>query len=306
MTHISQRYLRDLSTEQVMQDSQSLDQLDGFGIAKLMNSADATIHLAVRQALPAIGRAIEEIAKRLLAGGRLIYVGAGTSGRLGVLDASECPPTFGVEPEKVTGIIAGGDTALRLAAEGAEDNEAAGQNDLENLGLTGQDAVVAISASGYAPYCYAALRYARQMGALAIALSCNSNTRLSQQADLAIEVPTGPEVLMGSTRLKAGTATKMVLNMLSTGAMARTGRVYQNLMVDMVATNQKLQDRSLRIIHHTTGLNLEQAGSLLCQAGGHVKTAIVMHLAQADKTQAEQALTKTGGWVGSALKELGK
>ncbi|MDI9520591.1 MAG: N-acetylmuramic acid 6-phosphate etherase [Bacillota bacterium] len=305
MNQTSRQYLGSLSSEQVMQDSQNLDQLDGFGIARLMNAADATVHEAVKQALPAIGRAIEEIAKRLQSGGRLVYVGAGTSGRLGVLDASECPPTFGVSPDLVTGIIAGGDLALRLAAEGAEDNDFMGQKDLEDFGLTAQDAVVAISASGYAPYCCAALRYARQTGALAIGLSCNSNTRLSREADLAIETHTGPEVLMGSTRLKAGTATKMVLNMLSTGAMVRTGRVYRNLMVDMAATNQKLADRSLRIIGHATGLSPREAEPLLRRAEGRVKTAIVMHLAQADKAQAEEALKKSGGWVARALEELG-
>ena len=306
MKQTSQQYLGSLSTEQVMQASQSLDRLDGLGIASLMNTADATVHQAVKQALPAIGQAIEEIAKRLSDGGRLIYVGAGTSGRLGVLDASECPPTFGVSPEMVTGIIAGGDTALRLAAEGAEDDDLMGQKDLEAISLTARDTVVAISASGYAPYCCAAPRYARQVGALAIGLSCNSDTRLSRQADLAIEAPTGPEVLMGSTRLKAGTATKMVLNMLSTGAMVRTGRVYRNLMVDMAATNQKLADRSLRIIHHATGLSLTEAEPLLRRAGGRVKTAIVMHLAKADKIRAEEALEQAGGWVAGALEELRK
>ena len=306
MKQTSQQYLGSLSTEQVMQASQSLDRLDGLGIASLMNTADATVHQAVRQALPAIGQAIEEIAKRLSDGGRLIYVGAGTSGRLGVLDASECPPTFGVSPEMVTGIIAGGDTALRLAAEGAEDDDLMGQKDLEAISLTARDTVVAISASGYAPYCCAALRYARQVGTLAIGLSCNNDTRLSRQADLAIEAPTGPEVLMGSTRLKAGTATKMVLNMLSTGAMVRTGRVYRNLMVDMAATNQKLADRSLRIIHHATGLSLTEAEPLLRRAGGRVKTAIVMHLAKADKIRAEEALEQAGGWVAGALEELRK
>lgn len=304
MNQSASNYLGSLPTEQVLQDSLNLDQMDGLQIAQLMNAADAQVHLAVQQALPVIGQAIEQIAKGLGNGGRLLYAGAGTSGRLGVLDASECPPTFGVAPDKVMGIIAGGDRALRLAAEGAEDNEALAVQDLQQVGLDSRDSVVAISASGYAPYCCAALAYAKQVGALAIGLSCNRDTRLSQHANLAIEVPTGPEVLMGSTRLKAGTATKMVLNMLSTGVMVRTGRVYKNLMVDMAATNQKLASRALRIIGHATGLGVKEAELLLDKAGGRVKTAIVMHLGGVRRMEAEQALAKSQGWVNQALSQI--
>lgn len=297
-------YLSRLPSEQVNPDSLNLDRLDGAGIARLMNQADASVHQAVLRALPQIGRAIDEIALRLKAGGRLFYIGAGTSGRLGVLDASECPPTFGVEPDLVQGIIAGGDSALRLASEGAEDSAENGRADLAAAGITGQDALVSISASGYAPYCCAALDYAREVGALAIALSCNEDTLLSRHGDIAIETPTGPEVLMGSTRLKAGTATKMVLNMLSTGALVRTGRVYRNLMVDMSASNNKLKARALRILNHAAGVTGEEAERLLTEAGGSSKTAIVMALTGAGALQAQEALAASGGWVREAVARL--
>lgn len=297
-------YLDSLSTEQVNADSLHLDRMSGLDIARLMNQADQEVHLAVQKALPQIGEAIEGIAKRLQAGGRLLYIGAGTSGRLGVLDASECPPTFGVDPGLVQGIIAGGDTALRKAIEGAEDSAQLGRQDLLDAGIDQMDAVVAISASGFAPYCAAALDCAREAGALAIALSCNQNSRLSAHADIAIEAPTGAEVLMGSTRLKAGSATKMMLNMLSTGAMVRTGRVYQNLMVDLNATNQKLNRRARRIVALATGLDEQKAGELLTQAEGHAKTAVVMGLTEVSAQEAREALRQQRGWVAAAVERL--
>lgn len=300
----SKQYLTQLQSEQINQDSLGLDGMDGLAIARVMNEADAQVHLAVQMALPQIGEAIEQIAQRFLRGGRLFYLGAGTSGRLGVLDASECPPTFGVSYEQVQGIIAGGDSALRHASEGAEDKADRGRLDLIKAGLGDKDALVAISASGFAPYCSATLDYAREIGALAIALSCNRQTRLSQHADIAIETPTGPEVLMGSTRLKAGTATKMVLNMLSTGAMVRTGRVYKNLMVDMSASNNKLKARALRIMRYATGLEGEAAERLLKQADGSTKIAIVMALADASAQDAQAALSAAGGWVSEAVSRL--
>jgi len=281
-----------------------LDTMNGYEIASLMNNADAQVHLAVQAALAPIGEAIEQIAKRLRMGGNLIYIGAGTSGRLGVLDASECPPTFGVPPERVQGIIAGGDSALRHAAEGVEDDAPMGRRDLLNAKITNKDAVVGISASGYAPYCCAALDAAREIGALAIALSCNKDTPLSKHADIAIEVATGSEILMGSTRLKAGTATKMVLNMLSTGAMARTGRIYQNLMVDMSATNFKLKARALRVIQQATGIPHDEAELLLSRAEGQVKTAILMQLAGVNRQQAEWALQEGEGRISKAKEML--
>lgn len=305
MRQVSEDYLANLSTEQVLENSLKLDTMEGPQIAQLMNQADSQAAQAVEQALPQIGKAIEEVAARVKQGGRLIYCGAGTSGRLGVLDASECPPTFGVSPDMVQGIIAGGDRALRHAIEGAEDDALMGRQDMDNLHLMALDTVAAISASGFAPYCIAALEAAREKGALTLSICCNKNARLSQYADIAMEAPTGPEVLSGSTRLKAGTATKMMLNMLSTGVMVRTGRVYQNLMVDMNASNQKLQGRAVRILERATGLPKEEAQALLNRAQGHVKTALVMHKAGCGKQQAEQALGQAEGWVYQAVELLG-
>ncbi len=298
-------YLTRIATEQVNEQSARLDSLNGQQIAALMNQMDAQVSAAVAEAVEPIGLAIEEIAKRLQRSGRLFYIGAGTSGRLGVLDASECPPTFGVTPDMIQGIIAGGDRALRHALEGAEDDAAQSRRDLMEKGLKADDTVVAISASGYAPYCVGALDYARELGALAISLCCNVNTILSNHADIAIEVPTGAEVLMGSTRLKAGTATKMVLNMLSTGAMVRTGRVYKNLMVDMRASNSKLRDRAARIVGHATGADFQEAQELIVRAKGNTKAAIVMKTANVNLEDAEGALQNNEGWISKALQELG-
>jgi len=235
-------------------------------------------------------------------GGRLFYIGAGTSGRLGALDASECPPTFGVSPELVQGIIAGGDRALRRAVEGAEDDSNAGRADLEARELAEPDAVVAISASGYAPYCVGALQYARSVGALAISMCCNAGARLSALADIAIEIPTGAEVLSGSTRLRAGTATKMALNMLSTGAMVRLGKVYANLMVDMRATNAKLKDRAARIVAHALGVDRGEAEALLAAAGDDVKKAVVMGKTGLSPERAAGLLADAGGMAGEAIR----
>ena len=225
--------LASLATEQVNSKSENLDQMNSLEIATLMNDVTSDVTAGIEKALPEIARAIDGIVDRLKKGGRLIYMGAGTSGRLGVLDASECPPTFGVSPEVVQGIIAGGDKALRNASEGAEDNRELAVEDLKAKNVNEKDAVVAISASGYAPYCVSALEYARSVGALAIALSCNTGAQTSKAADIAIEAPTGSEVLSGSTRLKAGTATKLILNMLSTASMVQLGKCYKNLMVDV-------------------------------------------------------------------------
>lgn len=301
----AQSYLSALATEQVDPRTVDLDRLDGESIASLMNRMDAEIASAVAPAVPAIGQAIEAIADRLRGGGRLFYIGAGTSGRLGVLDASECPPTFGVDSDLVQGVIAGGERALRYAVEGAEDDDAAGETDLRARNLTAADAVVAVSASGYAPYCIGALRFARGEGAVTVSLCCNLNARLSQYAHIAIEAPTGSEALSGSTRLKAGTATKMILNMLSTGAMIRLGKTYGNLMVDMRATNSKLHDRAVRIITHALGLERAEAETLLTAAGGDVKTALVMGKTGASRHQAAEWLRETGGAVGEAITERG-
>ena len=296
--------LSSLATEQVNARSEHLDQMSTLEIVTLMNDVTADVTAGVSKALPALAEAVDAIVDRMKKGGRLIYMGAGTSGRLGVLDASECPPTFGVSPELVQGIIAGGDRALRNAIEGAEDSGDMAVADLKARSLKDNDAVVAISASGYAPYCVAALDYAREVGALAIALSCNVNANTSGHADIAIEAPTGSEILSGSTRLKAGTATKIMLNMLSTASMVKMGKCYKNLMVDVRATNVKLKDRSIRITMNATGLDREQAAELYAEANGNIKTAIVMNVTGSERDEAEKALNACGGYVREAVKAL--
>ncbi len=287
-----------LSTEQVSEQSKNLDMLSPLEAARLMNRMDRQAAEAVEQALPQIAEAVERIADRIRAGGRLIYIGAGTSGRLGVLDASECPPTFGTDEGLVVGLIAGGDYALRHAVERAEDKPELAVEALKEIGLSGKDALVGISASGYAPYCVGGLDYARSLGALTIGLSCNRDAIQSRHAEIAIEMPTGAEILSGSTRLRAGTATKMALNMLTTLTMVRLGKVYGNLMVDMRPTNQKLQDRAVRIVQKALGIeDKAEAASLLESAGRDVKTAIVMRSCRVDREKALEALEKNEGFV---------
>ncbi len=294
-----------LSTEKVNQQSLNLDDMMPLQAAALMNDIDSQAQAAVKAALPQIATAVEVISSRLRAGGRLFYAGAGTSGRLGVLDASECPPTFGVEPGLVVGVIAGGDTALRFSIEGAEDSPGLGREDMQSRRLCDKDVLVAISSSGYAPYCVGALDYAREVGAYAIALCCNADSVLSKHADLAIELPTGPEILSGSTRLKAGTATKMVLNMLSTLSMVQLGKVYKNLMVDMKPSNVKLSDRAVRIVKYALDLNdRAEAESILQKANGNTKAAIVMALTHADYPSALKALEEQKGFVRRAVSRL--
>ncbi len=294
-----------LSTEQVNEQSKNLDMLSPLEAARLMNRMDRQAADAVEQALPQIAEAVEKIADRMKAGGRLIYIGAGTSGRLGVLDASECPPTFGTDEGLVVGLIAGGDYALRHAVERAEDKPELAVEALREIGFNEKDALVGISASGYAPYCVGGLDYARSLGALTIGLSCNRDAIQSRHADIAIEMPTGAEILSGSTRLRAGTATKMALNMLTTLTMVQLGKVYGNLMVDMRPTNQKLQDRAVRIVQKALDMaDKAEAGALLESAGGDVKTAIVMRSCGVDRARAREALEKNGGFVRRAQAEL--
>lgn len=287
-----------LSTEQVNEESLNLDMLTPLEAAALMNRMDRQAADAVEQALPQIAEAVEKIAARIKAGGRLIYIGAGTSGRLGVLDASECPPTFGTDESLVVGLIAGGDYALRHAVERAEDKPELAVEALKEIGLNEKDCLVGISASGYAPYCVGGLDYARSLGALTIGLSCNKGAIQSQHAQIAIEMPTGAEILSGSTRLRAGTATKMALNMLTTLTMVQLGKVYGNLMVDMKPTNQKLQDRAIRIVQKALDIqDKAEADALLESAGRDVKTAIVMRSTGVAKEQAQEALRVSGGFV---------
>ena len=293
-----------LTTEAVNADTTHLDEMTAAEIVAAMDASDREAAQAVHRAQPALTRAVQAAYEAIDAGGRVIYLGAGTSGRLGVLDASECPPTFGVEPELFVGVIAGGDTALRRSVENAEDNPAGGEAALRELHLTDRDFVVAISASGSAPYCLGALEYARAVGAKTGAIVCNAASPMAQLAEISMELITGPEVLSGSTRLKAGTATKMALNMISTGAMALWGKTYENLMVDVRATNRKLIDRCVRIVMRATGADRPQAEALIQEAGGNLKAAILMRLTGATLAQALSALEKARGHVKKAAEIL--
>jgi N-acetylmuramic acid 6-phosphate etherase len=290
-----------LITEQVNQKSKKLDQLSTLEILKLMNDEDRTVANVVRETIPQIESAIESIYKALQNGGRLFYVGAGTSGRLGVIDASECPPTFQTPPDLVQSLMAGGDGAIYTAVEGAEDDPELAVRDLQNRQLSSRDAVVGIAASGRTPYVVGALSYAKKVGAVTVALACNEGTMIGHMADHAIEVVVGPEILMGSTRLKSATAQKLVLNMISTTTMVKLGKVYQNLMVDLNANNQKLIERARRIVMLITGIPYESAMRVLEQTDQKVKPAIVMIEAQVTFEEAMEAINSTGGYVRKAI-----
>lgn len=289
--------LNKLTTEKRNERSMNLDTLSTEQVIRLMNEEDAVVPKAIEQIVPTIAKAVDAITARFKKNGRLIYIGAGTSGRLGVLDAVECVPTFGVPPEKVVGVIAGGDRAMYRAVEGAEDSPTLGQQDLVALSLTKEDVVVGIAASGRTPYVIGALTYANEVGAETIALSCNQDAEISAFANIAIEVIVGAEVLTGSTRLKAGTAQKLVLNMLSTASMIGIGKVYNNLMVDVQPTNEKLRVRAVRIIQQATECTEEQAQEAFEQSGEQVKIAIVMILFDQTKEQAEETLVQNQGFI---------
>jgi N-acetylmuramic acid 6-phosphate etherase len=290
-----------LTTEQNNPESVSIDQMDPIQIAMLMNREDLKVVAAVERVLPDIARAIEMVTERVQAGGRLIYIGAGTSGRLGVLDASECPPTFNTPPALVVGLIAGGHRALTNAIEGAEDNRQAGEEDLRGVELDAKDVVCGIATSGRTPYVLGGLAYAQSLGAATLGVTCNEVSELSEVSDVLIAPVVGPEILSGSTRLKAGTATKMVLNMISTGTMIRIGKTYGNWMVDLRATNVKLKDRSIRIVSGITGLDRERAESLLARCDGEVKTAIVSQALGVEKIEAQRRLKVAGGRLRTAI-----
>ncbi|MBV8114412.1 MAG: N-acetylmuramic acid 6-phosphate etherase [Silvibacterium sp.] len=292
--------LSHLPTEARNPATENLDSLSPLELAQAMHAADREALAAVERELPQIGRAIEASAARLGDGGRLFYLGAGTSGRLGVLDASECPPTYNTPPELVQGLIAGGDTALRRSVERAEDDESQGRRDLEQQGFSAKDVLVGIAASGRTPYVLGGIRHARKLGAFTIGLSCVPDSELAQASELAITPATGPEVVTGSTRMKAGTATKLILNMLSTGAMVRLGYVYGNLMVNVQPTNTKLRDRAARIIATITGLSHADSAALLERAGS-VKTAVVMQTLNLSREEAEQRLRAVHGRLRAAL-----
>ncbi|BAO35224.1 TPA: N-acetylmuramic acid 6-phosphate etherase [Serratia marcescens] len=278
-----------------------LDEMSTLEMVRCFNQEDRKVPEAIEKVLPAIAQAVDLAAAALKAGGRLIYLGAGTSGRLGVLDASECPPTFGVPHGVVVGLIAGGPGALLKAVEGAEDDEALGEADLRALNLTAVDMVVGLAASGRTPYVIGALRYARRLGCPTVAISCNPDSPIAHEAQVAISPVVGPEALTGSTRLKSGTAQKLVLNMLSTGAMVKLGKVYQNLMVDVKATNVKLVDRACRIVVEATGAERAQAEAALAQTGFEVKPAILMILAGVSAEEAQQRLQRHDGYLRAAL-----
>lgn len=290
-----------ITTESRNPASERIDTLSPLEIVRLMNAEDARVPDAIGREAPAIARAIEVIADRMRRGGRLIYMGAGTSGRLGVLDAAECPPTFSTLPELVVGLIAGGYTALTRAVEGAEDHPEFAVEDLRRANLTAYDVVVGIATSGRTPYVIGGLRYAREVGAYAIGLACNDGSALSDVADLMITPVVGPEVVSGSTRLKAGTATKLVLNMLTTGTMVQLGKTYGNLMVDLKATNTKLIQRTRRIVAELTGLTEDEAESLLRQCDGELKTAVVMHRHSLSAEEARTLLRNARGQLRQAL-----
>ncbi len=291
----------ELLTEAIHPDSADLDRLDPLGIVALMNAEDARTVAAVRAEAEAIATAIAWTADRFRQGGRLIYLGAGTSGRLGVLDASECPPTFGTDPSMVVGLIAGGPAALTRAIEGAEDNAEQGARDLEALKPTTRDLVVGIATSGRTPYVLGAVGWARERGIRTVGIACNRPSLLGERVDLEIAPLVGPEILAGSTRLKAGTATKMILNMITTGAMVQIGKSLGNRMVDLRPTNIKLQIRARRMLRELVGLDDAQATDLLDRAGGQLKQALVAGLAGVDPALAAHYLDQAGGQVRAAV-----
>jgi N-acetylmuramic acid 6-phosphate etherase len=278
-----------------------IDQHTTQQILEIMNAEDATVAGAVRQTLPAVAQAVDMIADRLRGGGRLIYIGAGTSGRLGILDAVECLPTFSVDPEMVQGIIAGGEGAIMRSVEGAEDDPKAGKGDLQAINLTAQDVVVGIAASGRTPYVIGALRYANEVAAGTVAISCNSPAPILDEAAVRIAALVGPEILTGSTRLKAGTAQKLILNMISTATMIKLGKVYNNLMVDVRVSNQKLADRARRIVSEITGITVDEAAALLDQTNQEVKPAVVMAVLGLSADEARSRLADKQGMLAQVI-----
>ncbi len=293
--------LGNLPTEARNPASERIDEVSTLEMLRVIHAADEEAAAAVERELPRIAAAVDAIADRMEAGGRLFYLGAGTSGRLGVLDASECPPTYNTPPELVQGIIAGGDAALRRSIERAEDNPELGARDLEENGFGAGDVLVGIAASGRTPYVLGGMEHARRLGALTIGLTCVPGSPVAMAAEMAIVPATGPEVVTGSTRMKAGTATKLVLNMLSTGALVRLGYVYGNLMVNVQPTNTKLADRAARIIATITGLGYEEAAQLLAKAEG-VKTAVTMQKLGLSREDAEARLAAAHGRLKDALR----
>lgn len=293
--------LQTLTTEARNERSMTLDTASVGEALRMIHDEDRRAVEAVTPELPYVAQAVEIVVDALRAGGRLVYVGAGTSGRLGVLDAAECPPTFGTDPDTVQGLIAGGREAMFRAQEGAEDHEEAGAADVDALGVGPHDVVCGIAASRRTPYVVGAVVRARERGARTLFVTCNPRSQFTLDVDVAICPDVGPEVLMGSTRMKSGTATKLVLNMLSTAAMVRLGKVYENMMVDLKLTNEKLVERSRRIVMLATGCTYDEAAETLGASDGHVKTALVVRLAGVDAAEARRRLTEADGFVRAAV-----
>jgi len=296
----------ELQTEQRNPASLEIDSLPTADILAIINAEDAKVAPIVKSQIPQVAQAVEGIVERIRKGGRLFYIGAGTSGRLGVLDAAECPPTFQVSPDLVQGVMAGGESALARSTEAGEDDPQAGKQDLESRRLTSSDTLVGIAASGRTPYVLGAVDHARRLGALTVGISCTHPSELGRMVDIAITLLLGPEVITGSTRMKAGTGTKLVLNMISTAVMIRLGYVYGNLMVNVEPRNSKLRDRARRIIMESARVSYERAGQLLVEAGGKAKVAIVMANLSVDRAAAESMLAAVGGRISEAIRKADK
>lgn len=294
--------LKLMTTEARNEDTYNLDEMSSLEIVSIMNKEDAKVPEAISKHLKEISQIVDMAVDSLEKNGRIIYLGAGTSGRLAVTDASECPPTFGVSPDVVIGLIAGGEDAFIKAIEGAEDSLDLAVNDLKNLNLSKNDIVIGLAASGRTPYVLGGLKFAREIGAKTASISCNDHSLIGEYADVALEVVVGPEVLTGSTRLKAGTAQKLILNMISTAVMVRMGKVYENLMVDVVQTNEKLHRRAEKIVMDATGVDLDEAKEKLKVADGNSKLAITMILASCDKEEAIKKLENAKGHIKDAIK----
>ena len=298
--------LTKMITETRNQNTMNLDQMTPLEIVTAMNHEDRNVPLAIEKVLPQVAELVSVVENAFNKGARLFYMGAGTSGRLGVLDASECPPTYGVPDTMVVGIIAGGDIALRYPVEGAEDSKELGKKDLEQRGLTKDDVVVGIAASGRTPYVLGGLEYAKSLGCTTAAVSCNKESAVGRAADIAIEAEVGPEVLTGSTRLKSGTAQKLILNMITTASMVRIGKSYQNLMIDVVQSNEKLCTRAENIVMEATGVERAEARRCINEANGNCKVAVTMILAECDVQTALKLLEDANGHVREAVKSGGK
>lgn len=296
--------LSKLTTESRNQNTLNIDKVSTLEMVKMINEEDKKVANAIEIELPKIAEAIDGIVERMQKGGRLIYIGAGTSGRLGILDASECPPTYGVSEELVQGLIAGGQEAIFRAKEGAEDSKELAVLDLKDKHLNENDTVVGIAASGRTPYVIGGLEYANEIGSLTISVTCNADSQVAKEAKIAISPVVGAEVVTGSTRLKSGTAQKLVLNMLSTGSMIKMGKVYGNLMVDVKATNEKLVERSKKIVCEATGVSFKEAETILNETGFDVKLSIFMILSNLEKEEAKVILEMNNGYIAKALKNI--